>query len=250
MTLAHDDAGLGQPVVLLHSTVGDRRMWDPQWQPLLDAGYRLVRCDFRGHGDSPVGHEQFNSAEDVRDLLDDLGLPHATLIGASYGGRVAQEMAARWPDRITAMALLCSATRLHSPTEDIIAFSDAEDDLLAAGDIEAAVELNVRTFLGADADETTRTFVADMQRHAFEVQLAAGDDAPDARNEDFDLTKVTAPTLVVSGGQDLDYFRQTAELLAAEIPGAQYVELPWAKHLPSLERPAETTALLLDFLGR
>lgn len=250
MTLAFEDSGPGHPVVLLHSTVCDRRMWDPQWQPLRDRGYRVVRSDFRGHGQTPVGREPFNAAEDVRDLLDALGLPQAVLVGASYGGRVAQEVAARWPERVPALALVCAATRLHSPTEDIIAFSDAEDDLLASDDIDGAVELNVRTFLGPDADDATRQFVAAMQRHAFEVQIAAGDDAAESRNEDFDLTKITARTLVISGGLDLDYFRQTADMLAARIPGAEFMELPWAKHLPSLERPAETTGILLEFLER
>ncbi|MET9064505.1 alpha/beta fold hydrolase [Streptosporangium sandarakinum] len=48
MTLSYDMAGDGPALVLLHSGVCDRRMWDPQWPALLDAGYQVVRCDFRG----------------------------------------------------------------------------------------------------------------------------------------------------------------------------------------------------------
>ena len=60
MVLAHDLDGTGDPVVLLHSGVADRRMWRPQCGPLLDAGYRVLRPDFRGHGESPMPTEPYN----------------------------------------------------------------------------------------------------------------------------------------------------------------------------------------------
>src|SRR5215207_6322075 len=101
VVLTHDVAGSGPAVVLLHSSVCDRRMWDPQWRTLLDAGYQVVRCDFRGHGQSPAPTEPFNAADDVRELLDELGIERAAVVGASFGGRVAQEIAARWPARVT-----------------------------------------------------------------------------------------------------------------------------------------------------
>ena len=62
MTLSHDVAGEGPAVVLLHSGVCDRRMWEPQWRPLVEAGYRVVRCDFRGFGDSPVADRPYSEA--------------------------------------------------------------------------------------------------------------------------------------------------------------------------------------------
>jgi pimeloyl-ACP methyl ester carboxylesterase len=251
--LAHDVAGDGPAVILLHSSVCDRRMWDPQWQMLLDAGYRLVRCDFRGHGDSPAPAGPFNAAEDVRDLLDALQVPNAIVIGSSYGGRVAQEIAARWPSRVTALLLLCAATRLHPPTEAIMTFGAREQELLDAGDIEAAVALNVTTFLGPAASADTRAAVAAMQRSTFDIQMAADDAAQTrysghARNCDFDLSAITARTVVVSGGLDVDYFRSTADHLAESIPGATRVDLAWAGHLPTLEDPVTMNPLILSWL--
>jgi 3-oxoadipate enol-lactonase len=76
---------------------------------------------------SPAPTEPFNAADDVRALLDSLGIGEAAIVGASYGGRVAQEIAARWPDRVSALILLCAATRLHPPTAAI-------EIQLAAGD--------------------------------------------------------------------------------------------------------------------
>jgi 3-oxoadipate enol-lactonase len=254
MVLAYDVAGSGPAVVLLHSSLCDRRMWDAQWRILIRAGYRVVRCDFRGHGQSAAPAEPFNAAEDVCVLLDSLGIGEAAVVGASYGGRVAQEIAARWPDRVAGLILLGAATRLHPPTRAIMMFSAREEELLAAGDIAGAVELNVGTLLGPAASAATRAAVTRMQRLTFEIQLAAGDaaqsrDSVFVRNADFDLSAVTARTVVVSGDHDVDYFRTTADYLAESIPGAVRVALPWAGHLPTLEAPDTMNPLILDWLG-
>lgn len=247
MTLSHDVAGDGPTVVLLHSGVSDRRMWDPQWTDLIDAGYRLVRCDFRGHGGTPVADRSYRDADDVRELLDALGIERAVLAGSSYGGRVALEIAARLPDRVTALALLCPGMPGLEPTAELRSFGRREDALIEAGDIAAAVELNVDTWLGPDADETVREAVRVMQRHAFDVQLAATEEF-EPIEATFDLSTIRAPGLVVSGGHDLESFQQIAARLTGLLPHIRHVELPWAGHLPSMERPSEVTDLLVAFL--
>ncbi|MBT2498427.1 alpha/beta fold hydrolase [Agromyces sp. ISL-38] len=246
MTLAHDVTGDGPAVLLLHSSVCDRRMWDLQWELLVDAGFRVIRPDFRGFGETPAPTSGYDEASDIRDLLDAHGIERAVVVGSSFGGRSAQEFASRWPSRVTGLFLLCAATRLLAPTEEVRAFGSEEDALLDNGDLDGAVALNVRTWVGPAATESTRELVARMQRHAFEVQLAAPDVA--AERDEFDLDAVTAPTLVVSGAHDLDYFAQIAELLSERIAGAEHRELDWAGHLPSLEDPARFNPLLLHFL--
>ncbi|MFC8920133.1 alpha/beta fold hydrolase [Streptomyces sp. NPDC047821] len=248
MTISYDVAGDGPALVLLHSGVCDRRMWDPQWPDLLAAGYRLVRCDLRGFGRTPAPDRPHNDADDVLDLLDALGIERAALVASSYGGRAALEIAARRPDRVSAMVLLCTALAGHEPTAELRAFAEREDALLEAGDVAAAVDLNVDTFLGPDADAPTREAVRRMQRNAFDVQLAVTEDFGRIAH-DFDLGSVQAPTLAVSGGCDLPDFRQIAARLENQLKDARHVELPWAGHLPSLERPSEVTELLTDFLS-
>lgn len=248
MLLDHDiDGPADAPaVVLLHSSVCDRRMWRPQVGPLRDAGFRVLAVDFRGFGDTPAPTETYDNAADVIALLDAYGIAQASLVGASMGGQVAHELAARWPDRVGALVLLCAALRGQTPTPAITAFSDGEDALLEAGDVDAAVKLNVDTFLGPRATDETREQVAAMQRRAFEVQLAADDVA--SVQVDTELSAITARTLVVSGAHDVDFFGDIARRLTAEIPGARHTALDWAGHLPSLEDPAALNPLLLDFL--
>ncbi|MGW0118120.1 alpha/beta fold hydrolase [Streptomyces sp. NPDC003327] len=251
MTLLHDLAGSGpSTVVLLHSGVCDRRMWDGQFHALADAGHRVVRCDLRGFGDTPVDAPHTH-ADDVRGLLDHLGADRAALVGSSFGGEVALEFAARHPQRVSALALLCSGAPGHQPGPELRAWGAREEALLDAGDLDAAVELNVSTWLGPDAGPEARARVRTMQRRAFDVQLAVPEEyGPlDAGVTAEDLVRITAPALVVSGAHDVPDFRALAEDLARLLPGARHLRLDWAGHLPALERPEETARLLTAFLA-
>jgi pimeloyl-ACP methyl ester carboxylesterase len=247
MTLSHDVAGDGPTVVLLHSTVCDRRMWDPQVPALVEAGYRVVRADFRGYGDSPMPGGPSGDADDVVELMDSLGADQVAMIAASGGGRVALEIAAGRPERVTALALLCTAWWEQERSADLRAFGAREDALLEAGDVDAATELNVEMWVGPAADQATRDKVREMQRRAFEVQLAAVEEFPQLATEP-DVGGITARTLLVSGAHDVIDFHEIAVALAKRIPGARHIELDWAGHLPSLERPEVMNPLLLDFL--
>ena len=248
MTLAYDVAGTGPGLLLLHSTVCDRRMWDPQWDALQAAGFRVVRCDFRGFGDSPVASAPYNEADDVVELLDVLGLDTVAIVGASHGGRVAQEIAARWPERVTRLVLVCSGSSEFVPGPALGEFWAKEEALLEAGEVDAAVDANIATFLGPEASAAAREHVRVMQRRAFDVQLAA-DDEQLPIDVDFSLSSITAPTFVISGAKDLPEFGDVARRLSGGLlSDARAVELAWAGHLPTLERPDELNALLTEFL--
>jgi 3-oxoadipate enol-lactonase len=91
--------------------------------------------------------------------------------------------------------------------------------------------------------------VHDMQKRAFEVQLAADPDA-EPQPVDADPSRISAPTTVVVGAHDFPDFAEVAQRLRDSIPGAELVELDWAGHLPTLERPAEAVALVRDALSR
>jgi 3-oxoadipate enol-lactonase len=250
MILAHDDEGTGPPVVFLHSGVCDRRMWRAQAE-VLGRTHRVIAPDLRGFGETPVPAERFSNADDVFVLLDQCGVEQAAVVGSSMGGRVAQELAVTAPDRVSALVLLCPAHRDFPDTADSEAFETEEDRLLESGDVEGAVELNVATWLGPSADDDTRALVREMQRRAFEVQLAADelDPGPELVKVAVDPARMDVPTLVVGGELDLDVFRDGARHLADAIPGARLTMLPWAGHLPSLERPDDVTPLISAFLA-
>lgn len=244
--LAHDVAGSGIPVLLLHSSVANRQMWQPQWDALASA-HLVVRCDLRAYGETPLPTSRWSDPDDVVALLDHLGLDSVAVVGASYGGHVALEVATAAPQRVSKLVLLCPGGDAPA-TPDIEEFAAAEEALLEAGDLDGAADLNARTWLGPEASDDVRTRLAAWQKHTFEVQLGAPDDLGPNHVEVVPAA-ITAPTTVVTGAHDLPHFRGIARTLAASVPGARLVELDWAGHLPSLERPDETTALLLRELA-
>ena len=246
--MAYDEAGTGEPLVLLHSGVCDRRMWEPQWASLSER-FRVVRPDLRGFGDTPLPPGRFSFVADTLELLDHLGVQRASVVGSSLGGRVALELATSAPDRVERLVLLCSAFKGLEPTADAVAFEEAEETLLEVGDLDGFVELNVATWLGPEADEATRGLVRVMQRRAAEVQLAAeqGPEQPEVESLEVDPATIAAPALVVSGGKDMDHFQAVAAHLGETMANARRVHLDWAGHMPSLERPEPVTALISDF---
>lgn len=249
MLLAHEVTGSGPPVLLLHSGVCDRRMWDPLL-PQLAHRFTVIRPDLRGFGSSPMPPEPYADADDVANLIDHLAIADAAVVGSSFGGRVGMELVMLHPDRVRELVLLCPAYRGVPPSQDAADFGEDEDQLIEAGDLEGAVRLNVETWLGPEATDEVRATVAAMQRHAFDVQLAAeaADPQPEPRLVEVTPAAIAVPTVVVEGELDMDHFRMVARTLAEEIPGAELISLPWAGHLPSLERPDAVTTLLLDVL--
>jgi 3-oxoadipate enol-lactonase len=223
-------------------------MWEPQWRRFTER-FRTIRCDLRGFGESPLPLEAFNHAEDVLRLLEALGIDRASIVGASFGGQVALELSATWPRRVERLILLSAGWEGVDPDPELRSFADEEDRLLDQDDVDGAVELNVRTWLGADASDASRSLVRRMQRRAFEIQLEAGDDAA-VEHRDVDPDAVEATTLMVSGSRDFTHFRQVAATLADRIATAEHLELEWAGHLPSLERPELVTDLLTEHLNR
>jgi pimeloyl-ACP methyl ester carboxylesterase len=240
--------------------VGDRRLWDAQ-VPALAERHLVVRYDQRGYGESPLPGEPFSYVDDLAALLDHLGIESAALVGNSFGGKVAIELALEQPARVRALVPIASDLGGHERSAELEAFDEAEEALLEAGKLEEAVELNVRTWLdgpGRDAAPVppeARELVAAGQRRAFETMLPAYESSPPpgpVRWADppaaTRLAEIAAPTLVVAGAHDVTDFRAIAERLAAEIPGARRVVLDTA-HLPGIERPEELNRLLLDFLS-
>lgn len=242
MTLHHRDEGSGPVVVLLHAGVADLRMWDLPAAGLA-RDHRVVRCDLRGFGGSALAPgASYSDAEDVLALLDELGLDRFALVGASYGGYVALQVASAVPDRVERLVLLAAAADLLEPDEGMRGLWAEEGRLVDAGDLAGATELNVRTWLGPEADEDARALVRWMQRDALEAQVAAGD----VDNRDLPVVpeRLTMPARVVVGLLDQRFFVATGRELARRLPAAQLEELAWAGHLPTLERPSEAMRLL------
>ena len=238
-------------VVLLHSAVCDRRMWDAQ-VAALESRYRVLAPDLRGFGDRPHQPGPFSHAEDVLALLDSEGLERAAIVGSSFGGRVAMEVAVTAPERVTALALLCTAAPGLPQTDDVTRLRRGGGPP-PGGRGPGRSRPAQRADLAGPGGRTGGPGAGrQMQARAFELDAAAEDlvPAPEPRPVDIDPSALGMPALVVGGGHDLEWFQQIARHLADTMPRAELVMLDWAGHLPSLERPGETADLVGAFLDR
>lgn len=257
--IAYERAGPvgATPVVLVHAGVADRRMWDPLW-PALTGERDAVRLDLRGFGESttaPLG--TLALVDDVLDTLDELGIGRCHLVGASYGSGVVVEAALARPDAVASL-LLCppGGSLLAVATSDFRAFTEAESAALERGDLDAAVEANVASWVvgrgrtEADVDAEVLGLVRRMQRRAFDVAAEWGD--VEEREPDQDpldrLGEIEAPTLVLVGGHDLETTLDAARRVTDGVAGARRVDWPDVAHLPPLERPDRLAELLRDWL--
>ena len=222
------------------------------------AAYRVVRCDMRGFGDSELLPGPFSNLDDLEALLGELELDRIALVGASYGGRIALELTLTHPERVWALVLVGSGLRDIDWSEDVTRGFEEEEAVIERGDLEAAVELNLRMWVdgptrtAADVDPEVRVRVAEMQRRAIEVQLAVADAGP---GEEFDppastrLGEVACPTLVLVGELDQPDILRVADQIADGIPDARKATIPQTAHVPNMERPDEFNELVLGFLS-
>jgi 3-oxoadipate enol-lactonase len=252
--LVYDLEGEGTPLVLVHAGICDRRMWDGVWQSLA-ARHRVVRYDARGFGESGPATATFSPRADLVSLLDHLGIDRAAICGVSFGGRIVLETALEYPQRVGALALVCCAVGWDSAPADLVARIEEADQAGEEGDIERAVELELRIWLDGHGrpepvDPMVREAVRTMNLRTWTLVLESTGSSvslvPPASGR---LASVAAATLVVAGEHDVPFMTESCRSLAAAVPGARFELVGGVAHLPPMERPAVFASLLLDFLG-
>ncbi|GLU49176.1 alpha/beta fold hydrolase [Nocardiopsis ansamitocini] len=245
--IAYQPRGEGAPLVLLAGQANNHHWWDDVRDDFPD--HRTVTLDYRGTGesdkpDAPYSTEGF--AEDVVAVLDDLGVERADVYGTSMGGRVAQKLAARHPDRVRSLVLGCTSPGGRHSVE-----RDNEVRRSLAGTDPTATRWALLELMYTPAWLATHPGPyptlgdPDMPPHAKRRHLVASNqhDAWDA------LPAVSAPTLVVHGTDDLLNPAANAYLIADRIPGARLELIPGARHAYFEEFRAVASPLVLAFLA-
>lgn len=255
--LAFEVAGRGEPLVLVHAGVADRRMWDPQW-PSFVVAHQVVRYDLRGYGESLPPTGPWSHHADLLELLGELGIERAHLVGASVGAGIAVEAALARPRAVASLILAAPGGALYGDAvDDLRAVWHDEIEALDRGDIDAAVEVNLRAWVdgrgrpSAAVDPALRAFVGEMQRAAFELPEWDQENAPESELEPpahARLAEIACPTLIVVGETDQVATLEAAHRLVADVPDARFVSWPDAAHMLTLERSEEFGRLVLDFV--
>lgn len=255
--LNYEVKGEGPAVVLLHAGIADLRMWDEQvaaWSPK----FKVIRYDLRGFGRSSMPEGFFSHAEDLRGLLDHLGVSRAHVVGISNGGRVAIEFAIRYPLRTAGLVLAAPALGGFEWTDAMVAYGERGDKLAEKGDLDAVVALDLATWVAGPhrkleaVDPAVRERMREMirganERWADQIKGTAQWLDPPAATR---LRTVKAPTLVLVGDKDMADMISIADLIEKRVAGARKVVFPGVAHMLSLERPALFNKMVAEFLER
>ncbi len=239
----------GTPVIFLHGVTDSWRSFE-HVLPLLPASMRAIAITQRGHGEAskPDAYSYGVMAADVAAMMDALAIPSAVVVGHSMGGLIAQRFAIDFPARTRGLVLMGTFPTIvgHPGVDDLWegglstltdpvdpAFARAFQESTVATPIPAA---HMDTYVGESLQVPARVW-----RTLFTA----------FRREDFsaDLGRITAPTLVVSGGRDTFSRRQERDALLAGIRGATASDYPDLGHALHWERPAAIAGDIARFVS-
>lgn len=252
-----DTGGDGEPVALGHGYLMTHRLWDRLVPELADAGYRVIRWDWRGQGQSGVaadGYDPWALAADVLTLMGRLGIERFHYVGHSMGGYVGYRVALRAPGRVASLVQIGTG----AAAEDEAAGREYTTllwalRLLGYGPVLGRVLpiLYGPSYLDRPA---RRSEVAEQERrirtNSRTGVFRAGRGIFDRDSVEGELHQIRTPTLVVTGEHDRPHPPAQGRADAARIPDATFVELEDVGHTPPEEAPDETTRLVLDWLRR
>jgi pimeloyl-ACP methyl ester carboxylesterase len=237
--IAYLDEGAGEPIVLLHGFASNKEVnWvHPGWvTTLVRAGRRVIALDNRGHGAStklydPALYGSAAMAEDVRALIDHLGIDRADIMGYSMGARITAFLALAHPARVRSAILGGLGSHLVGgvglPTSIALA--------LEASSIDEVTDPQGRMFrIFADQTKSDRKALAACIRGSRDTL---------SREE---VARIAAPMLIAVGTKDA--VAGSPHELAALVPGARAVDIPNRDHMLAVGDRVFKAAVL-DFLA-
>lgn len=244
--------GHGKTIVLIHGAAGDLIIWDDQVAAFAPR-YRVLRYDRRGNGKSTGHADPTADPDDLRILLDSLGIRSATVLGLSAGGRTALNFAVAFPDRVEALVLYGSA-----PPAGFQPMPPGPPPGAMAGEIARRHGLDsLWHFMVAqglawvppnrpDAQERIRQMWSRYDgRDLLDPRPPSGR-VPAARVDQ--LQQIRVPTLVIIGDHERPLNRMVADTLARRIPNARQVVITDGGHGAHFAQPERFNAALMDFL--
>lgn len=239
-----DSGGSGTAIVLMHPASGNAAIWERQYRPLTDAGYRLIAYSRRGYFGSDVGPagDPGNGGDDLHAVADAFGLDRFHLLGCAAGGFIVPDYALRFPGRLSGIVIACSQGGAADPV-----FRATLDRIMPPGF--AILPVSFRE-LGPSCRAIDPAGVARWE--AIERANPPGPRARQRVTNTLDwptLSRIAVPTLVMAGDADPYMPVALAREYASHLPHSRFVALPECGHSPHWERPALFNRLVLAFLA-
>jgi len=241
--------GEGDALVLIHSGYTDLRLWDDQFE-LFGKHFKVIRYDIRGFGRSNKPSKPFSHFEDLKELLNHLGIDKVHLVGVSMGGSIAIDFTLQYPDSVEYLVLSGSSLNGYLYAND-----EASSQRNLAGmsivkrdeNFDQSVEFMLDNPMWRQSNLKTRQRLKNMfMDTSLEwvlddlVQIAK----PHASERLFEIRK---RTLLIVGTEDSLPIIEIGSVLESGITSAKKVTVNGTGHLPNLDKPEEFNKIVLDF---
>lgn len=243
-----------RPLTLIHAGVANLRMWDEHVPVFVAAGYRVIRYDTRGFGRTTSDDVSFSNRDDLKDLMDHLGVTRTALVGLSRGGTIALDFALEYPDRVNALVIASTGpSGFEFPEPELDATWAALERLEAAENWDAVVDLETRLWTDGPGQPEDRVPSAMRERmRAMNRDNHRGQGYGQPRPLEPPavgrLAEVAVPALILWGDLDVPGVPPGSEAMAAGIRDSRKHVFAGAAHMINLEQPELFERLVLEFL--
>jgi len=252
--LYYEIAGSGDTLVFIHGNFGDNRHWDGQFEALAK-NYNVIRYDVRGYGKSslPVEGESYSNHDDLKALLEHLGISNAHVCGLSMGSGIAVDFALAYPKMCESLILIGPwANGYNSPAmaEFYELFGKIssvlkESGTKAAADCWSDSPFWKSTLKNRQAYERFREISYEYSFWSFLNQDPVIIVSPPAAQQ---LDKLTLPTLIITAEYDFEAGKEIADLMEQKNSKAKKIVIAGAGHCMNMEKPEEFNTAVLGFL--
>ena len=254
--LYYEIDGEGETLVLNHAGFVDSGMWDEQWSAFTKR-FRVIRYDMRGFGKSDSANGPLCRRDDLYQLLKQLDVKKAHLLGCSMGGEIVVDFTLEHPEMVTSL-IAVSATpsgfeMQGEPPPYLMEMMEAAQK----GDIQRTSELQIRIWVDGMYRQSEQVNARVRERAAamniipvknktwfVETQPLNPLNPPAVKQ----LAEIQVPTLLIVGALDHPEILRAADVMQKAIPGAKQVIIPDTAHVPNMEQPTLFNRTVLDFL--
>jgi 3-oxoadipate enol-lactonase len=258
-TIAYLDSAPGhgelRALVLLHAFPIGANLWEPQMRA-IPKGWRLITPDLRGFGgstelDSLSALSIGDYADDIVDLLEELGVTKAVVGGCSMGGYAALALYQSAPELFDGLILANTRAGADSPESranrrNMLALVDREGPSGVAREMMPKLIGRTTQETNPSVEATVRRLIKQQSPTAIRAAIHRMMHRPDSTPL---LPQVKVPTLVITGAEDEMIPVEESRRIASAVPGAKLVIVPGAGHLANLEQPEVFNAELSSFLA-
>lgn len=254
IALYYESHGTGEPLVLIPGFGSGIWIWLRQIEE-LSKNFRVISFDPRGvsRSDKPQEITIKTTADDVAALLDELKIGQAHILGASFGGFVAQEFALSYPEKVKSLILCCTSfggQKHILPSMDVLAAFASTKGLNTEERMRENLLLAFnQTYVETHKEEIDKICelraknVVPEHTYMLQLQAAATFDASER------VSDIQTPTLVLTGDKDIIVPMQNSENLAAAIPNSELKITEGGSHLFFIEQANEFNNTVQGFIS-